>query len=295
MKRAISVLLSCLLLCGLAIPAAFAADSPIDVSGAVPLALNVATKLRQGAVYSFTAAETGWVKFAIAVKQHVGVGFNLFDDELNQIVKAAYTPTPTVKLMAGKTYYISPDISDGQQTYVETITPSRSGPPVIKPSPMKVSSVFSGSSRYRPFQADGYVGWTYTVNGQEPSAFKFEYSDDCFMYTLYTENGTYTLQFTNYDGEDLGTLTVIIEDWTPRGWLADILKGVQDQWNNEDKTTQEWLKSIGNDLLLMVSSPVVALMILFMGPMGWVLLPVAFTAFGQLFVDIGGFVTSIFR
>jgi len=290
MKRILSVLLACLLLCGLAMPLASAAD-PIDVSGAVPLAINTATKVSGGKVFSFMPAETGWFKFAVVSR--VSFSFAVYDDELSQIVNAGFVSAPIVKLMAGKTYYFAIGISDGQQAYIDTIMPSLSQPPALKSDVMKIRT--GSQSPNNPFRQSGYTGWTFTVNGQEPSAFAFSYYGDGFTATREAGVDSYQLQFTNYDGEDLGALTIVFEDWSLRAALRDYLEMMQADWANEDKTTKEWLEIVWRDFVLLVGSPVVALMIIFMGPMGWALLPVAFLPFIQLPMDIVGLFKSIFR
>lgn len=139
------------------------------------------------------------------------------------------------------------------------------------------------------------MGWTFTVNGQAAPAHGFDYnSADCFTAGDVKE-GTYTLRFASYDGKELGTMTVTAEKWGLLASLRDYLQSMQRQWENEDRTTREWLTLVGNDFMLLIGSPVVALMIFFCGPMGWVLIPVAFQPFIQLPMDIVGLFKSIFR
>ena len=292
MKRIVSVLLVCLLLCGLAMPVAFAEDA-IDVSGAVPLTLGVATKIKEDNFYSYTPASTGWVKFS--VKSDNRFSFDVYDGELSHIVHTASFSSPIVKLTAGITYYLTIDYGVPGEVDVygrNTITPSASAPPVLEADVIKMYTGFPSSTA--PFP-DSYAGWEFTVNGQDPVDMGFELSGLYIRIEDYTLSGSYQLQFTNYDGEDLGTLTIIFEDFTLPGMLENLLTGLQFNWANEDKTTGEWLKSIGNDILFAFASPVIALMIFFCGPMGWILLPIALQPFVQLPIDIGGFITSLFR
>ncbi|MCL2495137.1 MAG: hypothetical protein FWE98_05715 [Oscillospiraceae bacterium] len=296
MKRIISTLLACLLLCGLVMPVAFAEEPPIDVSGAVPLALGVTTTVIAKGVYSYTPNETGWVRFAA----NESVTLAVFDDELNPLSDGYLTLANSsglrVKVLARKSLYFAIHYATGQN---KTITLSSAEPPVLVQAVKKWTPVSGNEAPFQPFQGGGCVGWTFTVNGEAPSVHGFGYryytNIDGIAYGGATA-GTYELQFTNYDGEDLGTFTVILEDLTLRGWLEEIFAVIQSNWANEDKTTGEWLKDIGSDIWLIIGAPFVAMAMFTMGPMGWILiLPVVLMPFFRLPIDIIGLITSIFR
>jgi hypothetical protein len=291
MKRIISALLACLLLCGLAMPAAMALDPPIDVSGAVPLALGAATPVVEDGVYSYMQAETGWVKFTFSTN----ISLTLLDDEQNQLYAGSLSPPENgycMKVLAGKTYYfVIANYNNPQWSGTLTLTAGQA--PALVHNELKQKT---GPVDYRPFQ-ERYLGVTFTVDGEAAPALGFGYRSygNGISISSSAKAGTYTLQFTNYDGEDLGTLNVILEDWSIFGWLGEYLTKQQADWANEEKTTQEWLSSVGNDMLLVLGSPVITLMIFMMGPMGWVLLPISFSAIAQLFMDTVGLFTSLFR
>jgi len=295
-KRLLATLLACLLLLSIAAPIASAEEPPaIDVSGAVPLTLNADTPASNVTnVFSYTPAETGWVKFT--TKNVSGSTLTMLDDEQNQFYTGSLQSSVVGNIMkahAGKTLYFVLDVYTLEE-WSGTITLTPAERPVLVQNTLKCWSDQSSGTSHKPFQEDWYVGWSFTVNGQTAPALGFSYLYSGIR-TGNAKAGTYSLQFTNYDGEDLGTLTVTIEDMNLRSWLTDILNGLKEQWANEDKTTKEWLKSISSDFWLMIASPIVALMIFFCGPMGWILIPVAFQPFIQLPIDIIGLFKSIFR
>jgi len=275
-----------------------------NLAGAEPLRLNVPQQVIGSKLecFSYTPEKTGWVNIAVAppAKNQYG-SCSVFDEACGRIGDHINSGSNvTVKMTAGKTYYLAV-ISPPANT---AITLSASEPPVLQKDELKFRTTFSGGDTFRPFQ-QGYFGVPFTVNGEAAPANGFSYSRANTVSVYISPNtpaGTYVLRFSDCDGEDLGTLTVILEDFklipegfTLRGWLEDFLTGLQADWANDDKTTGEWLKSVGKDFLLMFASPAIAFAIFCMGPMGWVFLPVAFLPFTQLFFDIGGLISSIFR
>jgi len=260
-----------------------------DLVSAQPLQLNVQRQINGSKLecFSYTPEKTGWVNIAVAppTKQQYALCY-IFDEACSRIGgQLSSGSNVSVKMSEGKTYYLAV-ISPPANTAI-TLTPSEA--PALTKAVLKFWS--SAGTSHKPFQGD-YMEWSFTVNGQAAPTLGFGYSADGITVNN-PKAGTYLLQFTDYDGEDLGTLTVIVEDMTFSGWLADILEKLG--WNNEDKTTQEWLKSIGDDIWLMIISPVIALMMFMTGPMGWILLPGALLPFIQLPIDIVGLFKSIFN
>ena len=296
MKRVTSAVLVCLLLCGLVTTTALA-DDAIDVSGARPLALGVAATFAAEDVFSYTPPETGWVKFRVDGNT---LGLTLFyapeNEPVRTIFRAGYpnaVDEPSVKIPAGKTLYFH--FSSATPGWNNTITLTPSQTPVLRQNELKLWTNSSGSNTFEPFQ-QAYIGAKFTVNGDAAPAHGFDYASSMKISVgSDTAAGTYTLQFMSQDSEDLGTLTVILEDWSLRASLANFLEKMQINWANDDKTTKDWLKSIGNGILLLLASPIVALMMLTMGPVGFVLIPVAFAPLVQLPIDIIGLIKSFFR
>ena len=221
-KRAVSLLLACLLL-GLGSPMAFAADPPVDVSGAAPLALGVVTMVNYGDVFSYTPDETGWVRFETT--SNALSLLTVLDHEKN-LLQGWFSSAgvTTVKALAGKPLYFVTGYNGNNPDWSGTITLTPGQPPVLKQDTLKLT--VSGSVlHYNPFQ-EAYIGFTFTVNGEAPPAYGFFYSGDVSMSRTDIAVGTYALRFTSYDGEDLGSLTVKMEKITLRGWLADLLAGI---------------------------------------------------------------------
>ena len=107
-KRMLSALLVCLLLCGLVMPAAWAEDGEpaFSIEDAQPLEINVAMPVSAGDVFSYTPDETGWVKFTLNPERSFSLA--IFDDELIQLFSysaGSYMPFSgfNVKAIAGKT------------------------------------------------------------------------------------------------------------------------------------------------------------------------------------------------
>ena len=282
MKRVCAALLVCLLLCGLAAPMASAGEPSIDVSGAAPLALGAPVPIVGNEVFSYTPEESGWVAFAMLDYGSVAV----YDNEQNQLGSANHA---TVKALADKALYFVVEAHDGSSTF--TLTPGQ--PPALRKNELTLDRFPGSVFHHEPFQGT-YIGFSYTVNGEPAPAYGFDLAIRIYDRSAIPA-GTYALQFTNYDGENLGTMTVVLEDWSIFAGLREFLQMMQADWNNEDKTTKEWLKLVGNDLLLLVGSPVVAFCIFCCGPMGWILIPVAFQPFIQLPMDIIGLFKSLFR
>lgn len=266
-----------------------------DLASADPLRLNQERKTNgnQLECFSYTPAKTEWVNIAVAppVNGQYAACY-VFDETCSRIgYRLSSGSSVNVKMTAGKTYYLA--VTSPPAKAAITLSPSEA--PVLQQKELKLWTTKSGGNPIQPFQQE-YLGVTFTVNGEAAPAHGFRYTADQRSVSVApnTAAGTYTLRFTSHDGEDLGTLTVILEDMTFRSWLSDILTGFQTEWANEDKTTREWLTSIGNDIMLLLGAPVIALMILFCGPMGWLLFPIVFQPFIQLPVDIIGFFSSLF-
>lgn len=297
-KKIITGILAFLLLVSFTLPSFADGEAPISVDDAQALTLGDTSKIRSHVIYSFTPNETGWVKFAVASDN--SFAFYVYDADLNNIVTASFVKAPIMKLTAGKIVYFYIAYGAPQESIDpfgrNTITLSQSQAPVIAGRD-GVMKIWSGtSSPHSPFQGGGYVGWHYTVNGQDPSEFNFTHYGDSFQRGGGT--GIYTLEFTNYSGEHLGTLTLEVEEMTFGGYLKEIWEDLKYNWSEkEDKTTGKRLSDIGDNLWVLLRSPITVpvtlLMIIFTGPMGWALLPVAFAepivALFELAKDFAGF------
>ena len=300
-KRALPLLLACLLLCGLMSMASAEGETPIfSTEDAQPLAFNSIAQFGADSVFSFTPDETCWVKLVIEGNYWLAV----YDDTQNKIFDAIFpnpVSAPSVKALAGKTlYFLTEDDLSGRDC---TITLMPGQPPVLKQDVYRImKNLLDGNlPAYQPFEGDGYMGYSVTINDQTPSGYGISYSRGMLGF-FYPATGTHVLRFTNYDGEDLGTLTIIVENWNLSGWLNTAWAELQSFLYDTDYTSTDWLRGIGIDLLFVIGAPIVVplgmMLIFMMGPMGWLLeiLPPFLPLFGlaKLPIDIIGLILSLF-
>ena len=318
MKRAISVLLTCLLLCGLAMPGAMAADEVtaedliaewklLDHEAALEINTPIRVTLDPGEVriYPFEPSETGWVSINMTPHLAPGQSCAVLDGDWNLLGSIPYIWTDAfVKLIGGKTYYFVPYEGSryGVKNIDTTLILNLAEKPVLRQDVMKLRIGDERVPKYLWTFAGGWVlGSDHSiVTGGSGVLVLYEGN---YVYTYAEEAGTHTIQFTNYDGEDLGTLTIIIEEYTLRDRLEEWWAQLNENWANEDKSSSDWLKGIGIDLLLILGSPIIVpaglIFIFFMGPIGWLLLPLPlilpFYALSGLATDIVGLFKSIFN
>ena len=314
MKKAIAALLACLLLCGLVMPAALAATPVEDLieewkllALEPALALNVQVQATGGPdeslVYPFTPAETGWVDIVLQPLPP-GQACAVLDGDWNPVGIAPYAFTDVlVKLTGGITYYfvLHNDGNYSAKNIDTTLTIKPAEKPVLRYEVLELTTK-SDSTAFWAFTTGWVIGVDYTILSGG-TGMGVSYNNNYVYISTGVQAGTHVVQFTDCDGEDLGTLTIIVEEWTFAGWLQEIWGEMQNGWSDGDKTTMEWLSGIGLDLLLVVGSPIIVplgmLFIFFMGPMGWLLLilPPIMPFYGlfKLPVDIIGLFKSIFN
>jgi len=223
-----SVALACLLLCSFAMPV-FADDenTPFIAPGdGQPIALGETMNAQSGDLISFFPDEIGWVRFVASEEMSVVVWFVGDPGESNLVYGHGHSNVTSIAMKALEGYPICFQIREFCQTQTGTVTLLPAEPPVLKQTQLKEWP--SSPLEYQPFQGDDYWAVFATVNGkpdyETPGV--FYYCSPTLIRTYNAQPGAYELWFFNYDGEDLGTLTIMLEEWSDPGGNTQPPKGI---------------------------------------------------------------------